>query len=199
MYTLHAVSRHVCGPPAEYIHKYCFAALQPTLQSGSRDVTVTKLISVEMMVFPARFSRGQGYAQHRTLWPGVALGCCAMPQDHRHGTELSSWGSGVTDEHDGPVQDSADAIDNMHNAELYGRVLRCNYAQPMKIKGGDKGFSHQPVWADADDWYERAAAENELAELEETQLKKAEAEKIKAGQIQKDPMEEAEAAAMSGR
>jgi hypothetical protein len=25
----------------------------------------------------------------------------------------------------------------------------------MKIKGGDKGFSHQPVWADADDWYER--------------------------------------------
>ena len=47
----------------------------------------------------------------------------------------------------------------MHNAELYGRVLRCNYAQPMKIKGGDKGFSHQPVWADADDWYERAEAE----------------------------------------
>ncbi|CAK0781365.1 hypothetical protein CVIRNUC_005355 [Coccomyxa viridis] len=97
------------------------------------------------------------------------------------------------------AEDSADAIDNMHNAELYGRVLRCNYAQPMKIKGGDKGFSHQPVWADADDWYERAAAENELAELEETQRKKAEAEKIKAGQIQKDPMEEAEAAAMSGR
>ena len=52
-----------------------------------------------------------------------------------------------------PDQDAADAIDNMHNAELYGRVLRCNYAQPMKIKGGDKGFSHQPVWADADDWY----------------------------------------------
>ena len=97
-----------------------------------------------------------------------------------------------------PMQDSADAIDNMHNAELYGRVLRCNYAQPMKIKGGDKGFSHQPVWADADDWYERAEAENELAKLEEVQRKKAEAEKLKAGQIQKDPMEEAEAAAMSG-
>ena len=93
------------------------------------------------------------------------------------------------------AQDSADAIDNMHNAELYGRVLRCNFAQPMKIKGGDKGFSHQPVWADADDWYEKAEAENELAKLEE----KAEAEKLKAGQIQKDPMEEAEAAAMSGR
>ena len=41
--------------------------------------------------------------------------------------------------------DATDAIDNMHNAELYGRVLRVNYAQPMKIKGGDKGWSHQPV------------------------------------------------------
>lgn len=48
--------------------------------------------------------------------------------------------------------DANDAIDNMHNAELYGRVLRVNYAQPMKIKGGDKGWSHQAVWADADDW-----------------------------------------------
>lgn len=37
-------------------------------------------------------------------------------------------------------------------AELYGRVLRVNYAQPMKIKGGDKGWASQPVWADADDW-----------------------------------------------
>ena len=35
----------------------------------------------------------------------------------------------------------------MHNSELYGRVLRTNYAQPMKIKGGDKGFSHQAVCA----------------------------------------------------
>ncbi len=35
----------------------------------------------------------------------------------------------------------------MHNSELYGRVLRTNYAQPMKIKGGDKGFSHQAVRA----------------------------------------------------
>jgi len=37
-------------------------------------------------------------------------------------------------------------------AELYGRVLRVNYAQPNKIKGGDKGFATQAVWADADDW-----------------------------------------------
>lgn len=43
--------------------------------------------------------------------------------------------------------DAAAAIDNMHNAELFGRVLKVNYAQPMKIKGGDKGWSHQPVGA----------------------------------------------------
>lgn len=46
-------------------------------------------------------------------------------------------------------------MDNMHNAELYGRVLRCNYAQPVKIKGGDVGFSTQPVWADAQEWEDR--------------------------------------------
>ncbi|KAK9915374.1 hypothetical protein WJX75_008158 [Coccomyxa subellipsoidea] len=97
------------------------------------------------------------------------------------------------------AEDSADAIDNMHNAELYGRVLRCNYAQPMKIKGGDKGFSHQPVWADADDWYERAEAEQELEKLSEEQEKKAQAEKLKAGQLVRDPMEEAEEAAIAGR
>lgn len=48
--------------------------------------------------------------------------------------------------------DAAAATDNMHNGELYGRIMRVNYAQPMKIKGGDKGWSHQAVWADADDW-----------------------------------------------
>ncbi|KAK9842030.1 hypothetical protein WJX81_004927 [Elliptochloris bilobata] len=70
-------------------------------------------------------------------------------------------------------EDAADAIDNMHNSELYGRVLRTNYAQPMKIKGGDKGFSHQAVWADADDWYEKAEAEGELEKLEEAERQKA--------------------------
>lgn len=38
----------------------------------------------------------------------------------------------------------------MSTATHVCRVLRCNYALPMKIKGGDKGFSHQAVWADAD-------------------------------------------------
>jgi hypothetical protein len=48
--------------------------------------------------------------------------------------------------------DAAEALNNMHNAELFGRVIRCNYAQPPKIKGGDAGFATQPVWADADQY-----------------------------------------------
>lgn len=43
----------------------------------------------------------------------------------------------------------------------------------MKVKGGDKGWSHQPVWADADDWYERQLAEQELEQLEQEQAKAA--------------------------
>mmetsp|Transcript_20055 Transcript_20055/g.36058 ORF Transcript_20055/g.36058 Transcript_20055/m.36058 type:complete len:144 (-) Transcript_20055:343-774(-) len=58
-------------------------------------------------------------------------------------------------------EDAADAIDNMHNAELYGKVLKVNYAQPIKIKGGDKGWSHQPVWADADKYFEELDKEGE--------------------------------------
>ena len=57
-------------------------------------------------------------------------------------------------------------MSNMHNSELYGRVLRCNYAQPMKIKGGEQGWSHQPVWADADQYETDRAAELEAEEAE---------------------------------
>lgn len=69
-------------------------------------------------------------------------------------------------------EDAAAAIDNMHNAELFGRVLKVNYAQPMKIKGGDKGWSHQPVWADADKYMEEMEAEQELEQLDKELSKK---------------------------
>jgi peptidyl-prolyl isomerase E (cyclophilin E) len=52
------------------------------------------------------------------------------------------------------------------------RVLRVNYAQPMKIKGGDKGFSHQAVWADADKYLEERLAEQELDAHERREAKK---------------------------
>lgn len=58
--------------------------------------------------------------------------------------------------------DAAAAMDNMHNSELFGRTIRCNYAQPPKIKGGDAGFASQPVWADADQY----AAERDAEEAE---------------------------------
>ena len=47
-----------------------------------------------------------------------------------------------------------------------------NYAQPMKIKGGEKGFSHQAVWADADRYLEERLAEAEL-DAHEREVEKA--------------------------
>ncbi|KAI3430816.1 hypothetical protein D9Q98_009227 [Chlorella vulgaris] len=73
------------------------------------------------------------------------------------------------------AEDAAAAMDNMHNSELYGRVLRVNFAQPNKIKGGDKGWATQAVWADADDWYEKHIAEEELEKLAKQQDKAAKA------------------------
>jgi len=61
--------------------------------------------------------------------------------------------------------DAAAAIDNMHNAELLGRVIRCNFALPQKIKGGEKGVSHQAVWKDSDNWYERQLQEVEVKKM----------------------------------
>ena len=37
--------------------------------------------------------------------------------------------------------------------------------QPMKIKGGDKGWAHQPVWADADKYMDEVDAEKEAEDL----------------------------------
>lgn len=51
-------------------------------------------------------------------------------------------------------------------------MLRVNYAQPMKIKGGDKGFSHQAVWADADQYLEERLAEQELEAHERREAKR---------------------------
>jgi len=105
-----------------------------------------------------------------------------IPLDHTAGTHR---GFGFVEYLD--KDDAAAAIDNMHNSELYGRVLRVNYAQPMKIKGGDKGWSHQAVWADTDSWLDRQAQEQEVKEM----LKEKDAPKAEPP---KDAMEELEAA-----
>lgn len=41
-------------------------------------------------------------------------------------------------------EDAAAAMDNMHCAELFGRVLTVNIAAPQKIKGGETGWASQP-------------------------------------------------------
>eukprot|EP00878_Enallax_costatus_P031395 GHUV01034334.1.p1 GENE.GHUV01034334.1~~GHUV01034334.1.p1 ORF type:complete len:145 (+),score=73.44 GHUV01034334.1:324-758(+) len=100
-------------------------------------------------------------------------------------------------------EDAAAAIDNMHNAEIYGRVLKVNYAQPMKIKGGDKGWSHQPVWADADEYLAEQQANEEFQQLEkENEARRKAAMAAQQAQQQQadgaaaaDPMEALEAAA----
>ena len=42
--------------------------------------------------------------------------------------------------------DAADAMENMDNAELFGRVVRVNRAQPQRNKS-------RAVWEDADAWF----------------------------------------------
>lgn len=68
--------------------------------------------------------------------------------------------------------------------------IQVNYAQPIRIKGGDKGWSHQPVWADADRYLEEQRAEQELEELDKEQRKKAKDEALKSaldGEVANDP------------
>jgi len=65
------------------------------------------------------------------------------------------------------AEDAAAAIDNMNEAELYGRTIRVNLAKPQKLRNtGSKA-----VW-DSDDWLQEHAGETvagEKAAGEETQ------------------------------
>lgn len=99
-------------------------------------------------------------------------------------------------------EDAAAAMDNMDGAELYGRVLTVNYALPEKIKGGEQGWAAQPIWADADTWFERQQMEEEMQRLqaehkasieaaEEMHRKKLAEER--EGEKEDDPMARAEA------
>ncbi|KAK8653461.1 hypothetical protein V6N13_127459 [Hibiscus sabdariffa] len=63
-------------------------------------------------------------------------------------------------------EDAAAAMDNLDGAELYGRVLTVNYALPERIKGGEQGWAAQPIWADADTWFERQQQEEEMQRIQ---------------------------------
>ncbi|KAL6754007.1 nuclear cap-binding protein [Haematococcus lacustris] len=105
---------------------------------------------------------------HAAFLPYGEIKDVNIPMDHATGKHR---GFGFVDYED--KDDAAAAIDNMHNAELLGRVLKVNFAMPMKIKGGDKGWSHQPIWADADTYMAELEAEQELATLDAEQQKAA--------------------------
>lgn len=54
------------------------------------------------------------------------------------------------------AEDGAAAIDNMNEAELFGRTIRVNLAKPMKIK---EGYS-RAVWSE-DSWLQKYAGQTE--------------------------------------
>lgn len=50
------------------------------------------------------------------------------------------------------VEDAADAMDNMNEAEIFGRTIKVNIAKPAKYREG----SGRAVWAD-DEWLQKHA------------------------------------------
>lgn len=65
--------------------------------------------------------------------------------------------------------DAKEAMDNMSDSEMHGRVLKVNVAKPNAIK-------NQAVWAEADKWYENTLAEDAAgvdAEIRQEQNKDA--------------------------
>lgn len=85
----------------------------------------------------------------------------------------------------------------MHNAELYGRVLRVNYAQRHQVRAGYQGFNTQPVWAEADDFATRLEEREREKRMQEEEksfsLSKPVAEQPGPAQgLREDPMEAAE-------
>lgn len=66
----------------------------------------------------------------------------------------------VTDKHRGfgfvefeEPDDAKEAMENMSDSEMHGRVLKVNVAKPNAIK-------NQAVWAEADKWYEQTLAKD---------------------------------------
>ncbi|ESW25489.1 hypothetical protein PHAVU_003G040600 [Phaseolus vulgaris] len=105
-------------------------------------------------------------------------------------------------------EDATAAMDNMDGAELYGRVLTVNYALPERIKGGEQGWAAQPIWADADTWFERQQQEEEMRRIETENraamqaaedlhrkqvAEQREGEKEEESETKEDPMAKAEA------
>ncbi|XP_020270257.1 uncharacterized protein LOC109845419 [Asparagus officinalis] len=77
-------------------------------------------------------------------------------------------------------------MDNMDGRRA-GRVLTVNYALPERIKGGEQGWAAQPIWADADTWFERQQQEEEMKRLQaENQAALKEAEELHRKKLAED-------------
>lgn len=85
------------------------------------------------------------------------------------------------------ADDATEAIDNMNDAELFGKTLRVNRAKPIKLKEG----SARPVWAE-DQWLQKYAGatldEKEKPKDESNETKDAEQEDEDADIKENDPV-----------
>eukprot|EP00747_Dinoflagellata_sp_TGD_P163791 gnl/TRDRNA2_/TRDRNA2_182862_c0_seq1.p1 gnl/TRDRNA2_/TRDRNA2_182862_c0~~gnl/TRDRNA2_/TRDRNA2_182862_c0_seq1.p1 ORF type:complete len:127 (-),score=42.47 gnl/TRDRNA2_/TRDRNA2_182862_c0_seq1:62-442(-) len=61
------------------------------------------------------------------------------------------------------AEDAQDAIDNMHNAEIHGRVLKVNLARERSQKPTEN--TNRPIWAD-DFFYRKKLQDEGMEEAE---------------------------------
>ena len=74
-------------------------------------------------------------------------------------------------------EDAAEAMYNMNNSELLGRVLKVNIAKPMSVKQG----SNKPVWAEADEWAEKLAESSQAVDDKAAEASKPVATNLPSG------------------
>ncbi len=79
-------------------------------------------------------------------------------------SKAASKGTEVVGKHRGfgfvefeETEDAKAAIENMHESELFGRIIKCNLANPKAARA-------QSVWAQADKWY--ASLQQTTAEID---------------------------------
>eukprot|EP00397_Hematodinium_sp_SG-2012_P071673 GEMP01145661.1.p1 GENE.GEMP01145661.1~~GEMP01145661.1.p1 ORF type:complete len:129 (-),score=21.47 GEMP01145661.1:46-408(-) len=83
-----------------------------------------------------------------------------IPIDHKSGKHKGFGFVEFVEEEDTLV-----AIDNMHESELYGRILNVNLAREPK----HKAECTRPIWAD-DFFYRRKLAEQGIEEIDDNDL-----------------------------
>ncbi|XP_042458728.1 peptidyl-prolyl cis-trans isomerase E-like isoform X2 [Zingiber officinale] len=64
------------------------------------------------------------------------------------------------------VKTPLDQATQKHRSFGFVTFLTVNYAFPERIKGGEQGWAAQPIWADADTWFERQQQEEEMKRLQ---------------------------------